>query len=88
LAVKHLWGRRDRTASALDLAEPVWGDHELEPDKNQLGGTRRDINSFLRKHKVPLHAKMGSIDGLSYLSLLDGLPPSRSKRKVAKGKRR
>lgn len=74
LALKYLWGSRHRRTSASDLAEPVWGDRELEPDKNQLGGIRRDINNFLRKHKVPLHAEVKAIDGLPYLSLLDGPP--------------
>ena len=71
LTVNFLWQARNRTASADDLAEPVWEDHAATPDRSALDGTRREINSFFRNNGILFHVKRKDL----YLVLRDGPPP-------------
>ncbi len=74
-AVCYLWSQGNRTAPVDDLAEPVWEDHEMMPDNNAIGGLRRQINRFFRKHGIPFHAAVKN----HCILLRDG-PPSSGRR--------
>ncbi len=76
LAIRYLWEQQDRTALAYDLAEPVWGDVEVDVPDNGCQGLRRQTNAFFRKHGIPLHVVTKHDEGRKSLrlTLIDGPP--------------
>lgn len=51
--VKHLWDKKDNTASLDSLAEPVYGDREQIVDKASVGNQRTKANRFFEDHNIP-----------------------------------
>lgn len=48
-----LWKEQNRTSLISDLADPVWRDHAIVPDENQVGHVRKKTNKFLNDHQIP-----------------------------------
>ena len=68
--MSFLWERRNKTARCDELAEPVWGDREIDVAENAVQSLRKEINGFFRDNGIPLHA----MSKTGYLSLRDGRP--------------
>ena len=56
--LNHLWHAHERTAFLIDLAEPVFQDHELIPDKDQVGTQRSKANNFFKAEGILLKVKI------------------------------
>ena len=50
--VKHLWNDPEHTATFDELAEPVFRDHSMVPDDNQIGKQRALANKFFSKRGI------------------------------------
>jgi hypothetical protein len=55
LLLGFLWSKRNRSAELGDLAEPVWGDAELNADdlRDPARGVQRRLNEFFRENGLP-----------------------------------
>jgi len=51
--VNHLWGKKDLWAVFDELGKPMYGDHAMTPDGNQVGRQRGLANMFFRSHGIP-----------------------------------
>lgn len=48
-----LWKKDNKTSKIEDLKEPVWHEHSIAIDENQIGDVRKKVNKFLKEHKIP-----------------------------------
>jgi hypothetical protein len=51
--IRELWSASGRTREIDFLADPVWRDHALYPDENQVGDVRKAANSFFKANELP-----------------------------------
>jgi hypothetical protein len=65
--IDFLWGREGHPATFEDLAKPIYGDHAVVVEYDQVRGLAARANSFFRENDIPLMVSVLKQHGTVFL---------------------